>query len=262
MDDPERADDRNRIGDQICLYCADISGFVYSDQTNSLDNGVFAFHNQDIACPYNIPSQQALSFCIHVQNRYRLNKRYRQLLDNPSDDPKYQEQLEEIKVSVLIPSLDDPIALICDSVKLCAEAEERDNRNEQKRMHGKPLKYGDVIQLRHVFSEKFVHVDLKKTSKHDKGKFGVFLHKYDCKAAQFRILPKYKVNVEGEYVRAEDQVVFESVQSPSRFLHASKPLTTFQGLVSPRSFSVLNHNHGDWLHNSVDAQDGTLSKNY
>ena len=35
-------------------------------------------------------------------------------------------------------------------LQACAEAESRDNASEQKRLHGKPLKYGDIIQVRQL----------------------------------------------------------------------------------------------------------------
>jgi hypothetical protein len=39
------------------------------------------------------------------------------------------------------------------------------------------------------------------------------LHEYNAKHAQFRILPRYKVKSEGEYVESTDQVTFESIKS-------------------------------------------------
>ncbi len=46
------------IGDHICLYCMDSSGYVFSDRTSSCQNRLFTFHNQDREDPQNIPYPQ------------------------------------------------------------------------------------------------------------------------------------------------------------------------------------------------------------
>lgn len=66
------------------------------------------------------------------------------------------------------------------------------------------------LQLRHIFSGKFIHVNLMKTSNHEKGKFRVCLLGFNGESAQFKILPKYKVSAEGEPV---------SIQRWSEFIH-------------------------------------------
>ncbi|KAK2140830.1 hypothetical protein LSH36_1236g00007 [Paralvinella palmiformis] len=51
----------------------------------------------------------------------------------------------------------------------------------------------------------------------------VFIHlqSYNAKHAQFKILPRYKVKSEGEFVQVFDQIILESVKSPGQFFHAS-----------------------------------------
>lgn len=37
----------------------------------------------------------------------------------------------------------------------------------------------------------------------------------------FRIMPRYKVRAEGDYIRMNDQIVLESVKTPGQYLHSS-----------------------------------------
>ena len=42
---------------------------------------------------------------------------------------------------------------------MAAEAEDKDNLAEQTRQHGKRVRYGEIVQLKHIFSAKYVHMN-------------------------------------------------------------------------------------------------------
>ncbi|XP_029657301.1 inositol 1,4,5-trisphosphate receptor-like, partial [Octopus sinensis] len=105
---------------------------------------------------------------------------------------------------------------------MAAEAENNDNAAEQKRQHGKRVRYGEIVQLKHRFTSKYLHMCTTQTSQHDKNNMMISLNEFNAKNAQFRILPRYKVKSEGEVVQLFDQIVFESVKSPGHFFHASE----------------------------------------
>ncbi|CAL1526674.1 unnamed protein product [Lymnaea stagnalis] len=106
--------------------------------------------------------------------------------------------------------------------KMAAEAEKKDNLAEQTRQHGKRVRYGEIVQLKHLFTGKFVHMSTTHTSKKDKNNMKVSLIEFNAKNAQFRILPRYKVKSEGEVVQLYDQICFESIKSPGHYFHASE----------------------------------------
>ncbi|WAR27713.1 hypothetical protein MAR_013417 [Mya arenaria] len=78
-----------------------------------------------------------------------------------------------------------------------ANAETEDNELEQKRQQGKKLLYGQIIQLKHKFTDKFIHVSTTVTSYTESNNMAV---------------------------QVDDQIVFESVKSPGQYLHVSKSL--------------------------------------
>ena len=42
---------------------------------------------------------------------------------------------------------------------MAAEAENKDNLAGQTRQHGKRVRYGEIVQLKHIFSAKYVHMN-------------------------------------------------------------------------------------------------------
>ncbi len=51
---------------------------------------------------------------------------------------------------------------------MTSEAEQGDNEAEQKRQKGRQLRYGQIIQLRHMFTGKYIHASSTQTSNRDK----------------------------------------------------------------------------------------------
>ncbi|KAH3824458.1 hypothetical protein DPMN_126294 [Dreissena polymorpha] len=171
---------------------------------SSVHSQLYLYRGQEKDKPTKIPCAQACVFQVSIQNRYKLNKKYRKYLAQASSSGNL---------------LEDTGAL--PQHKLAAEAENADNLQEQRRQMGKRVRYGEIIQLRHVFTNKFVHMWTSQTSQIDKNNMLVLLQEFNAKNAQFRILPQYKVKSEGEVVQIYDQIVFESIKSPGHFLHAS-----------------------------------------
>ncbi|KAI0241016.1 hypothetical protein LSAT2_003195 [Lamellibrachia satsuma] len=54
--------------------------------------------------------------------------------------------------------------MLLSSKLIAANAEQEDNVAEQKRQLGKKVLYGEVIQLKHAFTCKYIHVSTTQTS--------------------------------------------------------------------------------------------------
>ncbi|XP_059139568.1 inositol 1,4,5-trisphosphate receptor type 1-like isoform X3 [Physella acuta] len=217
------------IGDYLCLYCEETEGFVCSYQSSSTNSGLFVYTGQDRNRPTNIPNAHTVVFQVCIQNRYKLNKKYRKCVSYLQAD-----------------SSDASARSMLTQAKLAAEAEKKDNLAEQTRQHGKRVRYGEIVQLKHIFTGKFVHMSTTHTSKKDKNNMKVSLIEFNAKNAQFRILPRYKVKSEGEVVQLYDQIVFESVKSPGHYFHASE------------SFQIDHYTFGSELNLGVERSSFTL----
>ncbi|KAI0220817.1 Inositol 1,4,5-trisphosphate receptor type 3 [Lamellibrachia satsuma] len=191
------------IADIICLYSEEVSGYVYSIQSSEACSQLAVEPHHGWETP-SISDPQVFSFEVMVASMYKLNKQHCKLKvrydSNPQDDFLAAELLE---------------------AKKGADAENYDNISEQQRQLGKKVLYGQVIELRHVFSGLYVHVNTTRTSHTELSCMQVQLSRDPDKHAQFRILPRYKVKSEGDLVHVKDQVILESVKSPSQFLHVS-----------------------------------------
>ncbi|WAR13356.1 ITPR1-like protein, partial [Mya arenaria] len=196
---------------------------------SSVHSQLYIYRNQDKDKPTKIPCASACVFQVAIQNRYKLNKKKRKFLAQASSNANL---------------LDDTAQL--QQHKLAAEAENADNLQEQRRQMGKRVRYGEIIQLRHVFTNKFVHMCTSQTSQIDKNNMVVMLQEFNAKNAQFRILPQYKVKSEGEVVQIYDQIVFESIKSPGHFLHASS------------GFQIDHFTHGSEINLGVERSGFTL----
>ncbi|VDI71716.1 Hypothetical predicted protein [Mytilus galloprovincialis] len=197
------------VGDQIALYSVETEGYAYSVQSSSVHSGLYIYQNQDREKPTKIPNPHAVVFEVCIQNRYKLNKKLRKL----SAPTTSQGNLLDVNDK----------GVILHQAKLAAQAEDADNAAEQKRQMGKRVRYGEIVQLKHVLTSKYVHMCTSQTSQRDKNNMMIMLHNYNAKNAQFRILPQYKVKSEGEVVQIYDQIVYESIKSPGHFFHASQP---------------------------------------
>ncbi|XP_064627454.1 inositol 1,4,5-trisphosphate receptor type 1-like isoform X9 [Lineus longissimus] len=222
------------IGDYVCLYCEETEGYVYSLQSCSTYNGLNVYCRQDRNKPNNIANPHAVTFQVCIQNRYKLNKKFRKYQN--SVDREYDQDMETK-------------ALLAQA-KAAADAENIDNIAEQRRQQGKRVRYGEIIQLKHLFTGKFIHVNTTQTSKRDKNNMLVSLQDYNAKHGQFRILPRYKVKSEGEVIQIFDQVVLESIKSPGHFMHASAP------------YQIDYLTFGSELNLGVEAAGFTVIKNY
>ncbi|ESO91009.1 hypothetical protein LOTGIDRAFT_163525 [Lottia gigantea] len=171
---------------------------------SSSHSGLFIYQNQDRDRPSKIPNPHVVVFQVCIQNRYKLNKKYRKWLAlSNGDKPEDKGLLAQAKVA--------------------ADAENADNNAEQKRQLGKKVRYGEIVQLKHVFTNKYIHMCTSQTSQKDKNNMMIMLQDFNAKNAQFRILPQYKVKSEGEVVQIYDQIVFESIKSPGHYFHGSVP---------------------------------------
>ncbi|CAC5372088.1 unnamed protein product [Mytilus coruscus] len=172
------------VGDSVCLYATESYGFVMSTQSSSVHNEVAVGCRQDRVKP-DIKDQH--SHCLQWQ-----------------------------------PENEGQISLVNINKQLAADSENDDNNLEQKRQQGKKVVYGQIIQLQHTFTQKYIHVSTTKTSSTESNNMAVELLESNAKHCQFKIMPRYKVKAEGDVVQVDDQIVLESMKSPGSFLHVSK----------------------------------------
>jgi hypothetical protein len=102
-----------------------------------------------------------------------------------------------------------------------ARADLINNTQEQGRQTGKPLIFGDTIQLRHLFTNMFVRADTSGTASLEYSGLAVRLADESDRACLFRIMPRFKVRAIGDEVHSGDQILLVSERAPGQFLGLS-----------------------------------------
>lgn len=83
------------------------------------------------------------------------------------------------------------------------------------------LRYGDVIQLLHVKSKKFVNVMGKSVSRAEKENIRVSLHPQGTPNSWFIIQPRFKINRNGDFVFSNTEIVLRVAERSNEYLHCA-----------------------------------------
>ena len=98
------------------------------------------------------------------------------------------------------------------------QQDNENNEREQDRQSGTPLVYGDTIQFRHKYSNKFLAGSTTKTALLEYNSLRVSLEEESDRSCFFKVMSKFKVRVEGDEVKEGDQVLLVSDKAAGRFL--------------------------------------------
>lgn len=98
-----------------------------------------------------------------------------------------------------------------------ASKERSQNETERRRRHGKPVLYGEVIQLYNAHFQKYLAVT-GRTCKSDVSRLQVNLSKDSV--GYFKITPRYRIRVDGEPVRLGDTIAIQCLR-PEGYLNVS-----------------------------------------
>lgn len=85
--------------------------------------------------------------------------------------------------------------------------EAEDNAEEDRKLLGKQLYYGQVIQLVHYSSNTLLCANKTKRAEMDGTALKIYLTKDASANCYWKIMPQFKVRFEGQKVRAGDQLV-------------------------------------------------------
>lgn len=90
--------------------------------------------------------------------------------------------------------------------------------------YGSELRYGDVIQLLHVKSKKFINVVGKSVARAEKENIRVSLHETGTPNSWFIIQPRFKINRNGDFVFSNTEIVLRVAERNNEYLHCADRL--------------------------------------
>ncbi|XP_019849736.1 PREDICTED: inositol 1,4,5-trisphosphate receptor type 1-like isoform X1 [Amphimedon queenslandica] len=235
-----------RIGDTVLFQVSsgresrEKTGYIYSELSSSPFNFMTVYPvNQGSELEPDFPNIAFATFKVMVPNKYKAKQRLQKLMEEKRK--KQASAAPDSPTGSMKNRSESQYTRLLHQAKEQAEEEEMENAQEQARRAGTKVVYGDLIQLQHVASGKFVNVR-SEASKTESNNLLVNLSEENSDGCSFVILPRYKVRSEGDEIRFSDQMKLESFKTKGQFLSCSFGQRTLYaaGFYTHPNFYELN----------------------
>ena len=226
-------DDKNlklRIGDIIYLKSVDESGARWVCAEGHLGENVFlGTSNEEFH--YSL-------WEVHVQNQYTSMSEYEEaysqqedlefgsrdmgITDDEEDDAETDEDEDDINSGTSEDQL-------MKQLKKAALTEKKLNEKMMANKIGTPVVFGDVIQLRHVASRKFLTISSTMLARHERENMRVLSIANGNSFSCLSIIPRNSMNMSNQHVPNMSDVFIKVNERPGEFLRAAKSLNKTKG---------------------------------
>lgn len=105
----------------------------------------------------------------------------------------------------------------------------RDNENKLNESYmrqkiGSPVVFGDIIQLLHVKSGKFITIVPDQLARDERENIRVALTSEGCTYSWLQVLPRYKIDREGDRILSNTEALLKVAERPNEYIHCSEKL--------------------------------------
>jgi hypothetical protein len=155
---------------------------------------------------------------IHVQNQYSAVREYEEVLFSTNFD-------EETMSGNLDPSSFISRVTNDELISQLHRAAVNEGRLNEKLMLmkiGKPVAFGDVIQLRHVKSNKYLTVNSTTLAQQERENLRICLDSYGDPLSWLEFMPRSKGDREGSLIAANTETLLRVHERPSEYIHCAK----------------------------------------
>ena len=156
---------------------------------------------------------------VHVQNQYTAVREYEEVVFS-----KMAEEPSGEGVGLIEDQYKRSENLV-DQLHRAATNEGRLNEKLMAMKVGKPVSFGDVIQLRHVKSKKFLTVNAAVLAKSERENIRVSLEGYGDTMSWLEFMPRSKADKEGLPILSNSETYVRVHDRPSEFIHCARKVS-------------------------------------
>lgn len=140
-------------------------------------------------------------FCIYLQRQYSAARELDEFLASGHSDEKILHALQRGR-----------------------DNENRLNESYMAQKIGTPVCFGDIVQLFHVKSGKFVTVSPDQLARDERENIRINLNAEGNPFSWVQILPRYKIDRVGDRILGDTEVLLKAAERPNEFIHCSEKL--------------------------------------
>lgn len=224
-----------KIGDYITLRTIRIDGFLGAEGILDQRCMVFTEPENFDDCRFQIWNQNQYSAAKELQEYVELMEQQDAMTaDLASDDAGSQMSLEQEA-----PNAEEDIfdageeqeeifdessqrARVLQSLQKGRVNEQRLNESYMRQLIGNPVKFGAIVQLRHVKSGRFVTVNGLETAEVERENLRVYLDEDGSSASWFVLVPRFKIDREGDVINSTAEMFLKSADGQNQYVHFSE----------------------------------------
>eukprot|EP00960_Hanusia_phi_P041715 755135-Hanusia_phi.AAC.4 len=222
----QQANDRDTpcvcLGDVLCLYLDDLGSCMSSDGFVDEDCEVHKLSVMDSlkvdGTLFRVVAKQLYTF------QKKLNSKIRKIVQNTN--PTTGD--ESLNFDDVLPEE----RIFLDKLNAEAEAERNHNLAECTRTLGAIVNYGQVIQLQHIKSGKFLAIKPKEVAEIDSNCHRVVLTDQGSQEVWWILEPRYKLQNTIESINYGDSLCLASVKVSGQYLHCAHEVKISSGPLS------------------------------
>jgi hypothetical protein len=163
-------------------------------------------------------------FCVHLQRQYSASIELDEFMRN------YVEKVarhnanpaNEMKLPENIADSDDPVThKYMHALRRCLFNEHVLNESYMRQKIGQPVVFGDIVQLFHVRSQKYLTVTNDQLAKEERENMRIEL---DAKGSPFswiQLSPRYKIDKDGDKILSNTEIYLRVAERANEFVHCS-----------------------------------------
>ncbi|KAL9655967.1 hypothetical protein ABK040_007588 [Willaertia magna] len=200
-----------------------------SNNTSGSNNNNSVMHRNEF---FQVQDYKEMIFVVHPMNSYSAMKAYKKKLNHLG-----LEDFDETKGNTEGLKQDDFNQLL--ELKKKVEIEIQHNKLESERYFGKPVVFGQIIQLYHLQTGKYLTLN-RENAEVQKECMSLTLSEIGSSDSYFNILSFYRFKSEGEVVKLNDHIRLQSKKT-NQFLHYSPISYSFD--ENRREINMINSFH-------------------